>query len=33
MAPANIGGVKGKYFKGVYKKKESLVGILDVEEV
>ncbi len=31
--PANIGGVQGKYFTGVYKTEDSLVGILDVEEV
>ena len=32
-APANIGGVQGKYFNGVFKTEDSLVGILDVEEV
>ena len=31
--PANIGGVQGRYFTGVYKTENSLVGILDVEEV
>jgi len=31
--PANIGGVQGKFFKGVFKTKERLVGILDVEKV
>ncbi|MEA2040054.1 MAG: chemotaxis protein CheW [Thermodesulfobacteriota bacterium] len=31
--PANIGGVQGKYFKGVLKTEKSLIGILDVEEV
>ena len=31
--PANLGGVQGRYFKGVYKTDNSLVGILDVEEV
>lgn len=31
--PANIGGVQGKYFTGVFKTEDSLVGILDVEEV
>jgi len=31
--PANIGGVQGKYFEGVFKTKDSLIGILDVEEV
>jgi len=29
--PANIGGIKGKYFSGVFKTKNSLVGILDIE--
>lgn len=31
--PANIGGVQGKFFKGVFKTKERLIGILDVEKV
>jgi purine-binding chemotaxis protein CheW len=31
--PANIGGVKGKYFEGVFKTEGVLVGILNVEEV
>lgn len=31
--PANIGGVQGKYFTGVFKTEDNLVGILDVEEV
>jgi purine-binding chemotaxis protein CheW len=31
--PANIGGVQGKYFTGVYKTKDRLIGILDVEKV
>jgi len=31
--PANIGGVKAKYFEGVYKKENSLIGILNVEKV
>ena len=31
--PANIGGVKGKYFKGVFKTDTNLIGILDIEEV
>ena len=31
--PANIGGVQGKFFKGVYKTENSLIGILNVEEV
>ncbi len=32
-APANIGGVQGKFFKGVFKTKVSLIGVLDIEEV
>lgn len=32
-APANIGGVQGKYFKGVFKTESSLIGILDIDEV
>ena len=31
--PANIGGVQGKYFEGVYKTDNSLIGILNAEEV
>jgi purine-binding chemotaxis protein CheW len=31
--PANIGGVQGKYFEGVVKTENNLIGILDVEEV
>ncbi|MFO7714221.1 chemotaxis protein CheW [Desulfosarcina sp.] len=31
--PANIGGVQGKFFKGVFKTKARLIGILDVEKV
>jgi purine-binding chemotaxis protein CheW len=31
--PANIGGVQGKYFTGVFKTKDRLIGILDVEKV
>ena len=31
--PANIGGLQGKYFKGVFKTKEHLIGILDVEKI
>jgi purine-binding chemotaxis protein CheW len=31
--PANIGGLQSKYFKGVFKTKERLIGILDVEKV
>ena len=33
QAPANIGGVQGKYFEGVFKTDQSLIGILDIEEV
>lgn len=32
-APANIGGMQGKYFEGVFKTDKSLIGILDIEEV
>jgi len=32
-APSNIGGVQGKYFKGVLKTENQLIGILDIEEV
>ncbi|MFW5730451.1 MAG: chemotaxis protein CheW [Desulfonatronovibrionaceae bacterium] len=31
--PSNIKGVRGKFFQGVYKHKNSLVAILNVEEV
>lgn len=31
--PANIGGVKAMFFEGVYKKENSLIGILNVEKV
>ncbi len=31
--PANIGGVQGKYFTGVFKTENKLIGILDVDEV
>ena len=31
--PANIGGVQGKYFTGVCKTEDKLIGILDVEKV
>ncbi len=31
--PANIGGVQGAYFKGVFKTENSLIGILDVNKV
>lgn len=32
-APANISGVKGKYFQGVLKTEKQLIGILDIDEV
>jgi purine-binding chemotaxis protein CheW len=32
-APSNIGGVKGKYFQGVLKTEDQLIGILDIDEV
>jgi purine-binding chemotaxis protein CheW len=32
-APANISGVQGKYFKGVFKTESSLIGILDIDSV
>ena len=32
-APSNIGGVKGKFFKGVLKTEKQLIGILDIDEV
>jgi len=31
--PANIGGVQGKYFEGIYKTENRLIGILNTEEV
>ena len=31
--PANIGGVQSKYFKGIFKKENSLIGILKTDEV
>jgi purine-binding chemotaxis protein CheW len=31
-APANISGLKGRYFKGVFKTQNSLIGILDIDE-
>ena len=31
--PANIGGVQGVFFKGVYKTQDRLIGILDVNKV
>jgi purine-binding chemotaxis protein CheW len=31
--PSNVRGVQGKYFEGVYKTKDGLISILDIEEV
>jgi purine-binding chemotaxis protein CheW len=31
--PANIGGLQGSFFKGVFKTKDRLIGILDVDKV
>ena len=31
--PANIGGVQGKYFEGVFKTENSLIGIINIEEL
>lgn len=31
--PANIGGVQGVFFKGVFKTKDRLIGILDTDRV
>ncbi len=31
--PANIGGIQGRFFEGVFKTEKSLIGILDIEEV
>lgn len=32
-APANMNGIQGNFFTGVYKTKNSLIGILDIKEV
>ncbi|BCO09004.1 chemotaxis protein CheW [Desulfolithobacter dissulfuricans] len=32
-APANMSGIQGNFFTGVYKTDNKLIGILDVEEV
>lgn len=32
-SPSNIGGAKGKFFKGVLKTDKQLIGILDIDEV
>lgn len=31
--PANIGGIHGKFFKGVVQREKQLVGILDIERI
>ena len=31
--PANIGGIQGRYFEGVLKKENSLICILNIEEI
>lgn len=31
--PANIGGIQGRFFEGVFKTDTSLIGILNIEEV
>jgi purine-binding chemotaxis protein CheW len=31
--PSNMGGIQGEFFTGVYKMKNKLIGILDVEKV
>ncbi len=31
--PANIGGIQGKFFEGVFKTETNLIGILNAEEV
>jgi purine-binding chemotaxis protein CheW len=31
--PANIGGVQGKFFKGIFKTENQLIGILDIGKV
>ncbi|PHR28343.1 MAG: chemotaxis protein CheW [Desulfotalea sp.] len=32
-APANMNGIQGEYFTGVYKTDDNLIGILDVDKV
>jgi purine-binding chemotaxis protein CheW len=32
-APANMSGIQGEYFTGVYKTKNNLIGILDIDRV
>jgi purine-binding chemotaxis protein CheW len=31
--PANMRGIQGEFFQGVYKTQSTLIGILDVEKV
>ena len=31
--PANIGGIQGRFFEGVFKTDTSLIGVLNIEEV
>lgn len=33
LAPANMSGIQGEFFTGVYKTDDNLIGILDVEKV
>jgi purine-binding chemotaxis protein CheW len=33
QAPANMSGIQGEYFTGVYKTKHNLIGILDIDRV
>jgi purine-binding chemotaxis protein CheW len=32
-APANMGGIQGEFFSGVYKTDDKLIGILDINKV
>jgi Chemotaxis signal transduction protein len=32
-APANMSGIQGSFFTGVYKTENKLIGILDIKEV
>jgi purine-binding chemotaxis protein CheW len=32
-APANMSGIQGEFFTGVYKTEKSLIGILDIDKV
>ena len=32
-APANMSGIQGEFFTGVYKTNDNLIGILDVDKV